>query len=125
MYPTMIKGIAALLSAYMFILLLPTPSPFTLENFLAECILDPLGFLAAMFSFLIAFLCLGSLIQSSFHFIASKGKRKNYRELFLQVIWILSILLLIHLGTWHVLLLYCFAIFYGMMSLKDKTVNGG
>lgn len=126
MFSIMLKGLICFLTAYIFINLFPIPSPFTVEDFLVECILNPMGFLTAMICFLIGFLCLGALVQEIVFIFKKQGnKSKRIGTLMVPILWICSLLLLLQVGFWHMLIFYGFGIFYGMMSLKEKLVNGG
>ncbi|HWO75837.1 MAG TPA: hypothetical protein VNM69_08020 [Bacillus sp. (in: firmicutes)] len=124
MLSLLFKGLAAFLSAYTFILLFPAPSPFRVEEFIGECILNPSDFLASMIAFLIGFLCLGTLITEFITMCRYKIKRKS-KEIMLLILSILSILLLLQIGFWQIVIFYGFGIIYGMMSLREKSVQGG
>ena len=118
------KGLVAFISAYIFILLFPTPSPFRIEEFIGECILNPADFLASMISLLIGFLCLGNLIAEIIKMFRFRvQKRRN--EMIIVILSIISLSFLFHIGFWQIVIFYGFGIIYGMMSIREKTVHGG
>ncbi|MET3696146.1 hypothetical protein SAMN05877753_102322 [Bacillus oleivorans] len=124
MLSLIIKGLVTFFSAYVFILLFPAPTPFRIEEFIGECILNPAEFLASMLSFLFGFLCLGNLITEIITMFRHKAqKRRN--EMIIPLISIVSISVLFQFGFWQIVIFYGFGIFYGMMSLREKTVHGG
>jgi hypothetical protein len=111
----------------LLIKLVPFPFSFPLSEIFVAFIFHPLKFFAVSIVFTIGIMMYGNLFGSLIAFIVSRKKRKSIP--FLQFCIFLCIMVeffvLFRFGPWQAIVLLCFSIIYGMMTLdfrKEKAI---
>ncbi|EIJ78711.1 membrane protein [Bacillus methanolicus PB1] len=108
---------------YLFINWMPIQYPFLISDFFSEFVLDPLEFLVAAIAFLIGLIANGYLfregIEKTFAFI--RRKNVSFYEIAVNYSVIFSFLIMTRYGIWQTIVLFCFSLLYGMISIDYKN----
>jgi hypothetical protein len=110
---------AATLSSHLFIRWFPITKPLSATYVILSLIMDPLHYFMAMVAFFIAFLShsmlIKSIIEETYSFI--KGREVRWREAVICYGDVDSFLFLWQAGQWQTILILCFSLVYGMISV--------
>ncbi|WP_409301430.1 hypothetical protein [Peribacillus sp. SCS-155] len=119
----MVKKIVQLMlggtAGYLYIEWMPVSPSLSLYGFVVSLILDPVHFFAAAVAFVIAFINLASLIKDGIKKISAGlyTKRKDIIEVGICCLVLIIFFFLWKLGDLNTLLLFCFSIIYGIISV--------
>jgi hypothetical protein len=110
---------AATASSHLFIQWLPVTKPVSATHIILALIMDPLHCFAAMVAFFIAFLShsmlIKSIIEETYSFIKGRGVRWGKAVICCGAVG--SFLFLWQEGQWQTVLILCFSLVYGMISV--------
>jgi hypothetical protein len=103
----------------------PIQQPFVIEEYISDYLFSPLEFFVIMICFLIGFLAnsilIRSVVEESFQLI--RGRRVNLVNLLISYSVMISFYFLFQLGFWQTLVLLCFSIIYGIISIDISKSN--
>lgn len=104
---------------YLLIHWVPVQLPFDISQYLVEYVFDPLKFFAIMMSFLLGFLCNSILIRTALEETIRLLLKRSIRmsHLFIGYSVIFSFYFLLQMGFWQTLILLCFSMIYGIISI--------
>lgn len=117
--------IIGFICGYLLIHWVPVIIPFTISEYLAEYLFDPLKFFAIMISFFIGFLVNSILIRTALEETIRLllGRKIRIGQFMIGYSVCGSFYLLFQLGFWQTLILLCFSLIYGIISIdiyRDK-----
>ncbi|WP_078413628.1 hypothetical protein [Priestia abyssalis] len=106
-------------SGYAFIQWLPITKPISATKIILALVMDPWHYFIAMVAFFFSFLLHSILIKSIVEETYSLLKRKTARlwEAFISCGSLGSFFFLAQEGEWQALLILCFSVVYGMISV--------
>ncbi|MFC3882753.1 hypothetical protein ACFOU2_04260 [Bacillus songklensis] len=106
-------------SSYLFIQWLPVPKPISLAHIILALVMDPLHYFVAMVAFFLAFLShsilIKSVVEETYSFM--KGRQVRWGEAVICYGAACSFWFLWQAGQWQTILILCFSIVYGMISV--------
>jgi hypothetical protein len=110
------------IGGYLYIMWMPVHFPIGMSEFILEVLMDPIRFFAAAIAFVAAFLNVAALIKTGFEKISSGLNEIKTDKAGLVVCLIVPPLFFFfwQLDKHHTLLLFCFALLYGIISIDFK-----
>lgn len=117
-------GVIGFICGLLLTKLLIIDSPFKASELMIEFILNPLLFFAVMVCFLIGFVANSVLVKEAIQQTYSFFCKQNFSMVNLLVSYcviIINFVVLFQLGFWQTLVLSCFTIIYGIISIEFKS----
>lgn len=120
----MIPLLIGFLCGNLFIKLFPIVVPFELSELLLIFVLNPFEFLVAATVFMIGFLMNAVIMEEGIEQITLLLFRKKAEiyKIFLFLLLLISFSLLFITGFWQTMVLFCFSLLYGIISIDFKRI---
>ena len=111
------------LCGYLFIKWVPFSFQLSFEEVLVNFVLKPLKFFGAAVILMVGSILNGELIKFLFKMIVNGFRKNNWSVLSLVICFgvFINFFALFKIGIWQTMMLLCFSMLYGMISLMDKT----
>lgn len=130
MFVILLKLVTGFVGGILFIKFFPVSIPMGISDMIVIYVLEPAGFVLGMTFFLISFIANAEIIRTIIEVTAGIIKNikslKNSNALFGAVLIFLLMgcfFTLSALSPWEALVLFCFSVIYGIISLDFKKIN--